>query len=99
MGMFDYVKCDRPLPDGGARNPHDDHFQTKDLGCELATFRITEDGKLVCEADGMFTTESGPRDDFHGILNFYTCNSTGGDWREYNAKFTDGQCVGIERAE
>lgn len=33
---------------------------------------------------------------FHGILNFY-----GGDggWREFNAKFTDGQLVSIEQVK
>jgi hypothetical protein len=38
---------------------------------------------------------------FHGILNFYTCTGDRKDgtweWFEYNAKFTDGQLVSIER--
>lgn len=36
--------------------------------------------------------------DFHGILNFYGHDERG-QWREYNAKFTDGQLVEIKVVE
>lgn len=38
---------------------------------------------------------------FHGVLNFYgsTSRDWKGEWIEYNARFTDGQLVGIERTE
>jgi hypothetical protein len=45
MGMFDYVKCEAPLPNG-AVHP-DDNFQTKDLDRQLDTYVITKDGRLV----------------------------------------------------
>ena len=31
---------------------------------------------------------------YHGYINFY--GNAGGDWYEFNAKFTDGQLQGIE---
>lgn len=34
---------------------------------------------------------------FHGILNFYGTAKPSGEWFEYNAKFTDGTLVSIER--
>ena len=97
MGMFDRLICDMPLPGGEANNPHGDHFHTKGLDCDLGVYRITEDSRLVCEKPGRDCGESGPRDEFHGFLNFYTCAWNGKDWREYRAKFTDGKCVGIEK--
>jgi hypothetical protein len=45
MGMFDYVRCEVPLPDGW--EPHD--LQTKDFDCELVTHVITKDGRLMLE--------------------------------------------------
>lgn len=46
MGMFDYVRCDRPLPDGwGLENDHVG-LQTKTFDCEMTTVWITEDGRL-----------------------------------------------------
>ena len=46
MGMYDNVSCERPLPDGfeiakGAC------FQSKDFGCEMDTYTITQDGRLT----------------------------------------------------
>ena len=44
MGMFDYVKCEVPLPDGWTGE-----LQTKDLCCEMITHTITAEGRLICE--------------------------------------------------
>lgn len=44
MGMFDYVRCEVPLPDGFTGE-----LQTKDLQCDLVTHVIREDGMLVVE--------------------------------------------------
>lgn len=60
MGMFDYVKCNYPLP--GQKLEFVDEFQTKSLNCVLATETITEDGKLQ------------GRDDFTGVIEFYGSN-------------------------
>ena len=95
MGMFDDVTCEMPLPDGFDGGG----FQTRDLGCELASYRITKSGGLVCEKDGMFTVTAGTLDDYHGILNFYTIEVDPNDgtsvWHEYSAKFADGKCAEI----
>lgn len=44
MGMFDYVRCKAPLPDG-----FEGGLQTKDFDCELAMVEIREDGTLWIE--------------------------------------------------
>lgn len=44
MGMFDYIKCDMPLPDDaqGVRE-----WQTKDLDSSMSHYAIRSDGRLV----------------------------------------------------
>ncbi len=82
MSMFDYVRCEVPLPDDwNARN-----LQTKDFDCDMVTYTITKDGRLML--DNQHDAN------FHGVVNFY--GSEGLIWHEYNAKFTDGQLVGID---
>ena len=45
MGMFDYVKCEYPLPDPEAQ---DLLFQTKDTDAMfLETYKITKEGQLL----------------------------------------------------
>jgi hypothetical protein len=41
MGMFDYIKCEIPLPDGFSGE-----LQTKDFDCTLSTHIIKADGSL-----------------------------------------------------
>jgi len=36
---------------------------------------------------------------FHGMLEFYTYDSATREYWSYEAKFTDGQCVGIQYLE
>jgi hypothetical protein len=45
MGMFDYIRCEVPLPDGW--KPYD--LQTKDFDCQMVTHVITKDGRLMLE--------------------------------------------------
>lgn len=125
MGLFDYVRCQVPLPDG-----FDGELQTKDFDCPyLETYTITNDGRLleryvsdrqpVPESEWEYAGDPDPlhkiwheqskcksiyadRDtNFHGVLNFYGCAGDRKDgtweWHEYNAKFTDGKLVSIER--
>lgn len=122
MGMFDYIRCEVPLPDG-----FEGELQTKDFGdSAMVTHIITKDGRLltdngpdewVPEAErrypnakpGTFESMCGilrhiPKHEdanFHGIVNFYGSEGRSEDgtyrWHEYNAKFTDGQLVGIEK--
>lgn len=145
MGMFDYIRCEAPLPDGWEPG----ELQTKDFDCDLVTHVITKDGRLMLERIdethlvpkeerpypnddgllgmcGMMRTVTSRHDSkFHGVVNFYGSEyrhldgrpaqpkgvSHGPDgvkdyttgeplehvWHEYNAKFTDGQLVGIEK--
>jgi hypothetical protein len=103
MGLFDYILCEVPLPDGFTGE-----LQTKDLGCYLLTHIITKDGRLVLEhvdrIDEVLETRITSRHDanFHGMLNFYGTDrgnrkDGSGEWHEYNAKFVHGQLVSIER--
>lgn len=47
MGMFDYIKCEMPLPETGVPPPTD-LFQTKDTPDQyLTVYTITADGQLV----------------------------------------------------
>ena len=45
MGMFDYIRCDVPLPDGAERS----ELQTKDFDCEMVTHIISKDGRLMLD--------------------------------------------------
>ena len=127
MGMFDYVKCDWPLPDG--KPTPGDMFQTKDFDEPyMERYTITKEGRLVHhavrtemvpeherpnygkqgyrDANGKVTLwglrgsmRAVPIGDvdlnYHGFLNFY--GGEGDEWREFNAKFTDGQLVEIKQ--
>ena len=99
MGLFDTVRCLMPLPDFPAEAEPD--FQTKTLDDPyLRVYDLTADGRLVqIEEGGLeLNAEFEPHDTgFHGVLNFYTYIDTVENWWEYNAKFTSGQCVSVER--
>ncbi|MDI3563577.1 hypothetical protein [Bradyrhizobium sp. Arg816] len=94
MGMFDYVKCELPLPDGWKGE-----LQTKDFEDPyLETYTIRADGRLIrrrpkYDIDPPGTAYGEIDTNFHGILNFYGLED--GEWHEYDAKFTDGQLVEI----
>lgn len=45
MGMYDYVKCEYPLPDGTIRANAE--FQTKDFDCMMDVVTITAEGRLM----------------------------------------------------
>ena len=105
--VFDYLKCEYPLPD-----PHmqDCEFQTKDTPEQfLYHYTITAKGRLVFHDVRL---EEVPGEDwphvrqvplgdvdigFHGDISFYTCDEKGKNWREYRARFTDGQLQEIVR--
>lgn len=46
MGMFDYIRCEAPLPDGWQPS---EWMQTKDFDCEMVCHVITADGRLMLE--------------------------------------------------
>lgn len=83
MGMFDYVDCEKALPDGWKPIVS---LQTKDFANpQLETYTITGGGRLIL---------NGVDQNYHGCMNFYSYYDD--VWHEYSAKFTDGQLVGIE---
>lgn len=88
MGMYDNVKVEAKMPDGAPSAT----FQTKDFDDPfLETYTITAGGRLNHETRGDVQ--------FHGVLNFYHYDTAASKWWEYNAKFTDGNLVGISKAE
>ncbi len=44
MGMYDDIKCEYPLPDKQVQNKV---FQTKSLQCNLDSYTITKEGRLI----------------------------------------------------
>ena len=103
MGLYDSIFCEMPLPDGYVPNRE---CQTKALDNELATYRITPEGRLVREKTGTFR-ENRPEPpvdmEHHGYIVFCDidgdANADDATWHEYQAKFTDGQCVEIALIE
>jgi hypothetical protein len=66
MGMFDYIKCDYPLPltdEIREALPDEDWseitFQTKSLDCYLETYTIEEDGQIYAERKDRYIDEKG----------------------------------------
>lgn len=108
MGMYDNIECLAPLPDGFAGT--EPRFQTKSLDCELATYCITADGRLVYVGGGYLDQPTGEVvPPFHGTIEFYASNWSGtGDgifathddaplWsKTYRAYFTAGHLDRIE---
>lgn len=92
MGMFDYVRCEYPLPDG--RNPTANSYQTKDLYLELGLATITAEGQLLYR-DYEEPESSNRNDDYTGSLSFYDFVSKTGEWFEYTAEFVDGKLQSI----
>jgi hypothetical protein len=94
--MFDYIRCEVPLPDGWNARA----LQTKDLGRDMAQHVITKEGRLMLAPPYDERIRCGPVDaNFHGMLRFYGSEALPGGksrWHEYRAKFTDGQLVGVE---
>lgn len=121
MGLFDYVRCDYPLPDG--KPTPRELFQTKDFPEPyMERYTITGEGRLIAHrvryeevplSERPYPNETGflkwagsikavPIGDedlkFHGFLYFYGFED-GGDFREFNAKFTDGKLVEITQVK
>ena len=99
MGLFDYVRCDIPLPDG--KPTPRDLFQTKDFECPYMEHYVITAARRLVKLKALYSGPawmSTPEDtdlNWHGWLNFY--GGLPGEWREFNAKFTDGQLVEIQQ--
>ena len=99
MGMFDYIKCEMPLPETPEPPPDDDLFQTKDTPEQyLAIYTITADGRLTMRPDNWVEMPENI-DGFEGDINFYKIGLRQGQWDgrewEYHARFTNGRCASI----
>lgn len=99
MGMFDWISCDYPLPNEPpefCRKPGY-QFQTKDLGCTMAEYRITEAGRLVLVRRGWCDHEEPPVADIdqniHGEVEFYSSNITGSGPGLYTKNGEDAESV------
>lgn len=95
MGMFDYIKYQ-------GRD-----FQMKDFACEMDNYLIEGDRLLLLDGhweppfpseDRQWVADPPLDTNFHGFVNFYT-NNDGDEREEYNAKFTDGKLVSVQRVE
>lgn len=83
MGMFDYVKCEYPLPHG-----QDREYQTKDTHCIMGTVTITKDGDFLLYGERLEKT---------GEFYFYDYDETENPaWVEWKVSFKDGKVVSVE---
>ena len=109
MGMFDYLRCEYPLPDGF--DAAKIWFQTKDTDAQyLDEYEIRDDGSLW-HAEPSSEPKTYERVEFHGALNFYTSNICGSGphgvmtdddrppWvADYTALYDHGRLLKIEGA-
>ncbi len=112
MGMFDYMRCEMPLPEPAP--PPDTLFQTKDVPTAqlyLEHWKITADGSLLHEESDYRMVEDAQAPlgfwqmrenkrwvpvDHHGDIEFYHLGDDG-QWWAYKARFTEGRCTRIFR--
>lgn len=103
MGMFDYLRCQYPLPVEGANALE---FQTKDTDAQyLDLYELREDGTLWHEAYdlrteddesaplGIYQYRDNPRweqEPITGEIRFYTSRGNGA-WIEFSAYFAEGK--------
>ena len=93
MGLYDTIRCERPLPDG-----FKGQLQTKDLGCSMVEHIITEDGRLLI-ANGFLHQEGiAEAPDFEGVVNFYGGEYFTEDGQPYRGRggvlHQGGKCLG-----
>ena len=91
VGMFDYIRCELPLPESDKMPPEGMFFQTKDTPDQYMTvYTIKADGQLYCERQ---VEEDETTIPFHGDIFFYSYSNH--DSWEYRARFTEGICTKI----
>lgn len=101
MGLFDYVRCEYPLPGNAPSFAAEADYQTKDLTCYMKHYTITADGQLV--------EDSGAEkwDDFTGTVDLdwsnvvasgpgtYTRDGEDAHYLEYRVVFVKGKVTEI----
>jgi hypothetical protein len=100
MGVFDWVKCEAPLPDGFVPPGKYDDFQTKTFDeAYMECFTITSDGRLLKRFDVYDITPESERHrsgqweevPFHGDLEFGSYDTETKESRDYIARFSNGR--------
>jgi hypothetical protein len=98
MGMFDWLNCDYPLPNGKPAVEPGRYdaasYQTKDLDNDLDVYRITADGRLVVDKiSGWSDREAGEEVKHTGRISFY---GGGNGMRDiFTAFFLEGRITKI----
>lgn len=94
MGMFDYLRCEYPLP--GTQLEFIEEFQTKDFGRTLSVISIDSDGNLDRNYTGQvnFYGSNTVASNHAGV---YTTNGEDSEWAEYKATFIDGKLTNIKQ--
>ncbi len=91
MGVYDYLRCEYPLPVGGV---NDVEYQTKDTPSQWCdNYEITKDGRLrhkEWDGDDKWIYH----DDISGEIYFYELFECG-RWLEFCADFLDGVLLEI----
>lgn len=88
MGMFDYVRCEVPIP--GLDDTIAREFQTKDMNCLLDTYVINSAGQLLMN-HSIFGTNHNPVSvciEFTGEMIF--CGFVKNKLEDFSATFKDG---------
>lgn len=93
MGMFDYLKCEIPLP----LNDHLNRgFQTKDLDNSLDYYVITKSGELIRHhlMENCYTGSKiePTKENYNGFVDFYDFDNLECKMIEYRAFFNFGLC-------
>lgn len=86
MGMFDNVEAETTLVKGS--------FQTKDTGCQLDTYKITDEHLYIYMNHKWYKHPW-----FTGELNFYTYHVDKKEWEGYVAMIEEGDVKLIEKVE
>jgi len=99
MGLYDYIKCEYPLPDDG---PQDALFQTKDTDANyMEAYRITTDGRLVHQTVRYETVPPEVRpypnaDDWRGVVGCFRSVPTGDVTIHYHGDIYFYESIGGE---
>lgn len=90
MGMYDYLKYDKPLPDGHRESG--EGYQFRDFECTLSDYAITDTGMLILETSRAHSAKLIAHIDYTGDIEIEASN--GG---AYLVAFEKSKLVNIQR--
>jgi hypothetical protein len=99
MGMFDWVRCNKEMPDGFVCKDNEaDWYQTKDFSCNLSVFEITDEGELILRTDHSNGQEKG-HINFTGEIEIFAEDHRSKDLPGllYIATFVDSQLTSLRK--